>query len=137
LSSRQRTEIEIQKKKLEKIAIVDDEESLCALFSLMAKKLGYSTEFTAHNGREIVTAVLNKTISPDLIIMDYRMPVMNGLQAAELIRKNEPEIPILIASADDTIRDSAESLGLNYLQKPFNFRQFSEALNQAYAKGRA
>src|SRR5438552_8539848 len=57
----------------EGIAIVDDEEELCSLFSILIKSLGYHAECVAHDGDEIVQAVMEDSIHPDLIVMDYRM----------------------------------------------------------------
>jgi DNA-binding NtrC family response regulator len=113
------------------IAIVDDEESLCSIYSLMLRKLGYSVDFVAHNGKQIVDAIMNNAILPSLIVMDYRMPVMNGIEAAELIKKSHAEIKILIASADDSIIESVETMGMHFLPKPFGFRVFSDAINQS------
>jgi CheY-like chemotaxis protein len=102
------------------IAIVDDEKDLCSLFSIVVKSLGYHAACVAHDGDEIVKLVLEDSIYPDLILMDYRMPTMNGIQAAEKILQVRPEIKIIIATADDSVRQDAISLGLFFIQKPFS-----------------
>jgi CheY-like chemotaxis protein len=104
------------------IVIVDDEEDLCSLFQLLVKTLGYKTEFIGHDGKEIVDAVLGGRVSPGLIIMDYRMPTMNGIQAADTIRRVKSDTKIILATADDSVKGEAISPGLYYIQKPFSIQ---------------
>ncbi|HZY95012.1 MAG TPA: response regulator, partial [Candidatus Bathyarchaeia archaeon] len=94
------------------VAIVDDDEDLCSLFSLLVKSLGYHADYVAHDGDEIVHAVLEEGIEADLILMDYRMPTMNGMQAAQKILRVRPEMKIIIATADDSVRQDAIVAGL-------------------------
>ena len=116
------------------VAIVDDEEDLCSLFSLLIKSLGYRIDYVAHDGNEIVRAILEKRIRPDLILMDYRMPVMNGIQAAEKIRLVLPDVKIVVESADDTIKKEAISSGLYFIQKPFSMPMLAQILKKALEK---
>jgi DNA-binding NtrC family response regulator len=55
------------------------------------------------------------------------MPKMNGMEAAEKIQRERPEIKIIIATADDSVKRAAISADLFFLQKPF----FTSALAQA------
>ncbi len=114
-----------------KIAIVEDDEGLCSLFSTLVKSLGYRVEFVAHNGAEIVRAVSEDSIQPDLIIMDYRMPVMNGMQAAKEILRVSPDIKIILATADDSVTLDANSAGILFVQKPFSIRLLAKTLEDA------
>jgi CheY-like chemotaxis protein len=107
------------KEAAKRVAIVDDEEELTSIFSVLIRKLGYREEFVADDGNKIVQAVFEDGISPDLILMDYRMPEMNGLQAAEKILKAKPWIKIILTTADDSVKEEAEAAGVLYLQKPF------------------
>jgi DNA-binding NtrC family response regulator len=122
---------EIGKQRSKSIAIVDDEEELCKLFSIMIKRLGYHAACVAHDGDEIAQAVLEDSIHPDLILMDYRMPTINGMQAAEKILSVRPEIKVIIATADDSVKQDAISAGLFFLQKPFSIAALANAINDA------
>ena len=119
------------KQSVKSIAIVDDEKELCFLFSLLVKSLGYHAECVAYDGDEIVQLVLEDSIHPDLIIMDYRMPTMNGLQAAERILRVRPEMKIIITTADDTVRHEVISAGLYFLQKPFSKSALGKTIEEA------
>lgn len=115
------------KKIAKRIAIVDDDEELSTLFSMLVRRLGYIVEFVAHDGKEIVQAVSDGSIRPDVILIDYRMREMNGIQAAQSIRKRSPNVKIIIVSADDSIRATLPS-GLLFLQKPFSITTMASLL---------
>ena len=66
--------------------------------------------------------------NPDVIIMDYRMPDMNGLQAAERVFKVIPKVRIVITSADDSIKEVALSSGKSFLSKPYYVSSLSRLL---------
>jgi DNA-binding NtrC family response regulator len=72
-----------QKEKL--VAIVDDDRSICASVSKLIERLGYRSPIVAHDGEEIVTAIVNHGLSPDVIMMDYR-PAKGFPKAAQASR---------------------------------------------------
>jgi CheY-like chemotaxis protein len=125
-----------EKEKLigKRIAIVDDEEDLCFVVSMLIRHLGYDIECIAHGGDEIVQAVMDGK-HPDVIIMDYRMPGMNGLQVAEMVLKEMPNVKITIASADDSIRQATLSAGLSFLPKPFSVSSLARLLENLLSSG--
>jgi CheY-like chemotaxis protein len=112
-----------------RVAIVDDEEDLCSVFSMLIRHLGYYVECIEYSGDEIVRAVKDGK-RPDAIIMDYRMPGMNGLQAAEMVLKEIPKVKIIIASADDSVGQAILSAGLSFLQKPFSLSSLERLLEE-------
>ncbi|MGH9918285.1 MAG: response regulator, partial [Nitrososphaerales archaeon] len=115
------------------VAIVDDEPDLTFVYSILVKKLGYYAEYVAHDGDEIVRAVLADGIHPAVILMDYRMPAMNGMQAAERILRARPEIRIIIATADDSVRREVIAAGLFFIQKPFSGKELAKAIEDSLA----
>lgn len=107
----------VAKKVTKRIAIVDNEDDLTSMFSMLVKRLGYHVEFVRHNGSEIVRAVAGG-IHPDVILMDYRMPKMNGIETAKIVLNKLPDVKIVVVSADDSVKEEALSAGFHFLQKP-------------------
>lgn len=100
------------------ILIVEDIESGYWLLESMLKKLGAQILW-ARNGQEAVDTCASSTI--DLILMDIRMPVMDGIDATIKIKKFNPSIPILAqtAYAQEEERDRFIEAGCNdYISKP-------------------
>jgi CheY-like chemotaxis protein len=112
-----------------RIAIVDDEEDLTSTFTMLFTRLGFDIECIAQSGDEIVQAV-KQGKHPDVIIMDYRMPGMNGLEASKTILEKMPSVKIVIASADDSIRQPALAAGLSFLPKPFLISSLERLLEE-------
>jgi CheY-like chemotaxis protein len=113
------------------IVIVDDEEDIIAALSLMVRNWGYVVEATASDGSQVVDAISQKKIRPEVVLMDYRMKTMNGLEAAERIRLFDPSIRIILESADDAIEAEVTKAGFAFLRKPFTASQLRSALGNA------
>ena len=104
------------------ILIADDEPNQLELMSFNLSNAGYSI-IKATNGKEAIELIENH--SPDLIILDWMMPKMSGIDVCRTLR-SRPEtkqIPIIILSARR--EDSDKSLGLDtgaddYISKPFS-----------------
>ncbi len=88
---------------------------------------------SAANGEEAINKI-NEGLQPDAILMDLEMPVMNGFQAAEVIRKYyNPTIPIIINSGMVTGIDKFKLLKLNivdFLQKPYSREDILQKLSK-------
>jgi two-component system cell cycle response regulator DivK len=101
------------------ILVAEDNESNYILMTYILKK-DYQI-VRAANGQEAVDKVEAGGI--DLILMDIKMPVMDGLEATRIIRAKHPDLPIiaLTANAFDSDRDSALQAGCNeFITKPVN-----------------
>ena len=112
-----------------RILIAEDTDSNYILLSSLLKK-SYEI-IRALNGKEAVEKF--ETQSPDLILMDIKMPVMDGLQATRLIRKTDPHIPIIALTAFAFESDKQQSFraGCNdYLTKPLSSQQLKDTLQK-------
>ncbi len=107
-----------------KIFIVDDDKSLQRLYSLILKESGFEIIEIAINGKDAIEKYKKLNIKPDLILMDHRMPIKNGLDTmVEILEMNKKE-KIIFASADMTVRQKALSLGASgFLDKPFKMQE--------------
>lgn len=102
---------------MKRILVAEDNDSNYLLMTYILKK--HYECLRACNGQEAVDKVESE--SPDLILMDLKMPVLSGLEATRLIREKHPTIPIiaLTANAFDKDRDEALKAGCNeFLAKP-------------------
>ena len=104
------------------ILIADDEPNQLELMSFNLSNAGYSI-IKATNGKEAIELIENH--SPDLIILDWMMPKMSGIDVCRTLRSRSEtkNIPIIILSARS--EDSDKSLGLDtgaddYISKPFS-----------------
>jgi len=107
-----------------KIFIVDDDQSLQRLYTMILKEAGFEIIDTAFNGKIAVEKFNNLEEKPDVILMDHRMPVKNGLDAMAEILQSNNRAKVIFASADISIKQKALSLGAcAFLDKPFNMRK--------------
>jgi two-component system, chemotaxis family, chemotaxis protein CheY len=114
-----------------RIAIVDDDEELIAVIAILVRSLGHKVELEAKGGAEIISAIRSRKVDPDVILMDYRMPVMNGIQAAKAIRDSHPGPKMIIVTADDSAKAEAAGEGFVYISKPFSSQDLVRALEDA------
>jgi YesN/AraC family two-component response regulator len=107
-----------------KIFIVDDDESLQRLYGLILIEAGFEIIETAINGKEAIEKYHKLEIKPDIILMDHRMPIKNGLDSMVEILKTHNNAKIIFASADNSVKEKAKSLGAcAFLDKPFKMQE--------------
>ena len=115
-----------------RILLVEDEPATIDFMQQQLEFLGYEVT-VAKNGLEGVGRATSGL--PDLIVMDIRMPQMNGLQAASRIRKNPKTqaIPILAATAKALPGDREKCLAGGcdgYIAKPFTYKELGAAIRK-------
>jgi CheY-like chemotaxis protein len=81
---------------MKKILVVDDEESIRFLYKEELEEEGYTVE-CAKNGEEALEKL--PIFEPDLISLDIKMPVMDGIEALKRIRERDRRLPIILCSA--------------------------------------
>ena len=114
------------------VIVAEDEELL--LTNLVQKIQKADPDFlvagTAQTGDQALALV--EKLSPDLVITDIRMPFMDGLELCKLVKKELPNIKILILSGYDEFDYAKEAIRLGvteYLLKPISSGKLLEALN--------
>jgi len=102
-----------------RVLVVEDDPDLAALEADVLKLRGHEV-YVASNGREALEAV--ERARPDLILLDIKMPVMNGREFADEYRRREPSTaPIMVVTAaDDAQRRAAEVGASGWIAKPFD-----------------
>ena len=119
----------IEASKMKLLLVAEDEE---CNFELIQSVLSNRYRIIrARNGIEAVT--LNEDEHPDMILMDIRMPEMDGLDATRIIKEINPDTPILALSAyafEDSIRE-ARNAGCNeFMSKPFKVEQLLDTIEK-------
>ena len=114
------------------ILLVEDEFSLVRLYELVLTTFGHKILAVANNGEEAVQKYKNLPYKPDIIIMDHRMPIKNGIEATKEILEINSDAKIIFASADKEARERAESLGvLSFKSKPFSNEKLIRNIEKA------
>lgn len=111
-----------------KILIVEDEIGIANFLKQGLEEEGYQIEI-ATNGQQGLDFALNKR--SDLILLDWILPKMSGLEVCKSIRIKDIKTPILFLTAKDTIQETIEGLksGANdYIKKPFSFEELLERI---------
>lgn len=114
------------------VALVDDHGVLRnGLASVVNGYTDYKVLFEAKHGQEFIQK-LNPDQPPDIVIMDIRMPVMNGFETAAWISKNLPDTKVLALSVMDTedaIIQMLKAGARGYILKDIEPEEFKDALN--------
>ncbi len=111
-----------------KILIVEDEAGIVQFLKQGLEEEGYQVS-AALDG--ITGLELYKKSSFDLVLLDWMLPKMNGLELCKTIRLKDSETPIIFLSAKDTLQETIEGLksGANdYIKKPFSFEELLERI---------
>lgn len=83
---------------------------------------GHEIVAKAFNGEEALEIYKNLQNSPDIILLDHRMPSKDGLETTKEILSIDPHCKIIFISADYSVRDKALKVGaIDFLEKPIDF----------------
>ena len=110
-------------KKLKKVLVVDDEQSILTLLQYNLEQAGYDV-ITAVDGEEALQ--LAEKEEPHLIVLDLMLPKLDGIEVCKLIRQRKMDIPIIMLTAKDDEFDKILGLELgadDYMTKPFSPRE--------------
>ena len=118
------------------ILIIDDDDQLRMSFQRLLEEEGYTVR-TAASGEAGIRMV--KEAPPDMVVLDVRLPGMNGLETFKQIHRIEQKLPVIIMTAFGTTETAIEATKLgafDYIVKPFDIPQMLTTIRQALETGR-
>ncbi|MGO9123115.1 MAG: response regulator [Desulfomonilaceae bacterium] len=115
-----------------KVLMVDDEEDFVTTLSERMKLREVDSE-VALDGEQALQRVEEDI--PDVMVLDLKMPGIDGLEVLRRVRKAYPQIPVVILTGHGSEKDEAEARRLGafeYLQKPVDIEKLMRTLRKAY-----
>ena len=119
-----------------KILIVDDEEAIREILGLYIREIGFEC-VTAEDGEEGLKKIISE--DPDVVVSDYTMPKMNGIEFLEKTREAEFQKPFIILTGNGTKEISLKALQLgayDFLEKPFDADHLMTLFKDAMASSK-
>jgi DNA-binding NtrC family response regulator len=113
------------------VLIVDDEESICWGLSRLLQSEGHEAS-VASSAEEALERI--EQSPPDLIVMDVRLPGMDGLAAMRQLRSQGSEVPIVVITAFGNLETAVGAMkagAIDYLPKPFDLEQAATVIRRA------
>lgn len=110
------------------ILIIEDEKGIVDFLQQGLEEEGYTIS-TAFNGEEGLKKAIELSI--DLVLLDWMLPKMQGIDVCKNIRLEKINLPIIFLTAKDTVQETIEGLkaGANdYIKKPFSFEELLERI---------
>ncbi|WP_424356718.1 response regulator [Methanocella sp. MCL-LM] len=118
------------------IAIVEDEKELVKAYQMIFGRKGIHICFIAYDGHEAVKKFVECSPRPHVILIDYRLPIMNGIDAMREIRKINVEVKFIFLSADVDQQEEAMRAGAYiFIKKPSSILTIVNAVRQAFGAG--
>lgn len=114
-----------------RILIVDDEENVRRMLATAFSLQGHETH-DASDGKAALS--LFSEIQPDVVLMDIRMPEMDGIDALKVMRTQQPRIPVILMTAYAEVETAVEALrsgAFDYVIKPFDLDELSMVIQRA------
>jgi DNA-binding response OmpR family regulator len=108
----------------------EDDKSIRDNFIILLEDM-FSEIYIADNGKDALRQYIEK--KPDIIILDIRMPIIDGLEVAKQIRKNDDKTPIIMLTgySDKELLLNAVNLKLEeYIIKPIDFKKFNVTIDK-------
>ena len=118
---------------MDTVLIVDDEKNYPRIIAAVLKEEGYET-LTANSGPEALEILKHSDV--DLILTDYKMPNMDGIELLERVKAEDAELPVIMMTAHGTVEKAVEAMqkgAYSYILKPFNNDHLVLYVNKANA----
>ena len=114
-----------------KILVVDDEQDIRSLLQIILEASGFEV-LTASSGRQALDCIAQNP--PQLMLLDLKMPKMDGMQTLRELKKLVPNFPVIIITAYGDVRSAVECMRLgayDYITKPFDNAEIILTINKA------
>lgn len=121
-----------------KVIIADDSQVMRTIIEKAVSPLGYEA-MHAGNGQEVLSLLEEGADEIDLVLLDWNMPVLNGLEALTQIRKSNlfGDIPVFMVSTeseDNKIQQALDAGASGYVSKPFTSETLAAAISKTKQK---
>ncbi|OPX37454.1 MAG: two-component system response regulator [Desulfobacteraceae bacterium 4484_190.2] len=118
----------------EKVLLIDDEQDFLDALSerMRARDMEVTTSTSAVDALKMA-----KKESYDAIVLDLMMPEMDGLEALQEIKKNNPELQVILLTGHATVEKGIEAMKLgatDFLEKPTDLKTLTEKIKNAHTK---
>jgi two-component system chemotaxis response regulator CheY len=118
-----------------KVMLVDDSRTIRNIQKNVLSQLGHTDILEAGDGLEALK--LLETDTPDLMLVDWNMPNMDGITLVRKVRETNKKTPIIMCTTEaqkDRVIEAIKAGVNNYVVKPFNVESLSEKIDQTMAK---
>jgi DNA-binding response OmpR family regulator len=105
---------------LGRVLIIDDELTVGGMVQAVLTAFGYAVK---HAGGGVEGLQLIRLFEPNVVLLDLKMPGMSGLEVLDYLRRDYPELPVVVLSGNDDASMARATLrggAFDYIQKPFN-----------------
>lgn len=116
---------------MRKILVIDDEQNIRKMLTRVLSPEGFIVK-EANNGLEALKRLQEENYS--LVLLDLKMPGLNGIETLKKIRKNDLNLPVIMMSAYGSIPEAVEAMklgALDYLIKPFDIEELKIIIKRA------
>jgi DNA-binding response OmpR family regulator len=113
-----------------RILVVDDENSLRAALSTLLKEQGYDVS-SAEDGDVAIEMLSSRSF--DLILLDLKMPNVDGHEVLRFVKDKDPETKVIMLTGFADLKNALDSKGLgadNFIAKPFDRRELLRAIHR-------
>ncbi|MBT3408257.1 response regulator, partial [Candidatus Woesearchaeota archaeon] len=124
---------QVIKKQYGNLLYIDDQPELLDVGKMMFERIGFHVDIE-QSGTNAFNAYLKNPTKYDIILTDYDMPEMNGLEFSNKVFQFNSNANIILCTGDITpVREKANKIGIKYfLDKPYNLKKVSDVVNNIY-----
>jgi len=108
-----------------RILVIEDEPGILSFIKEGLQEEGFAVD-TASDGTKGLEMALVNDGEYDLLLVDWMLPGVSGIEICRQVRKNKSGVPVIFLTAKDTIQDTVFALGMganDYIKKPFSFEE--------------